>query len=71
MAPGARRIEPGSTRMSGRAYNCPPPGHPVAQINDPYVDAGGLVQVIDRIGGGRYVLEPEPVLAALMDAARA
>ena len=44
----------------------PPPGQPVAQINDLFVDAGGLVWVTDRIGGGLYVLEPEPALAALM-----
>jgi hypothetical protein len=44
----------------------PPPGQPVAQINDLFVDDGGLVWVTDRIGGGLYVLEPEPALAALM-----
>jgi hypothetical protein len=48
----------------------PPPGQPVPQINDLFVDAGGLVWVTDRIGGGLYVLEPEPSLAALMDSAR-
>jgi hypothetical protein len=47
-----------------------PPGQPVAQINDLFVDAGGLVWVTDRIGGGLYVLEPEPPLAALMEGAR-
>ena len=49
----------------------PPPGQPVAQVNDLFVDAGGLVWVTDRIGGGLYVLEPEPALAALMQEARA
>ncbi len=44
----------------------PPPGQPVAQINDLFVDASGLIWVTDRIGGGLYVLEPEPPLAALM-----
>jgi len=44
----------------------PPPGQPVAQINDLFVDSDGLVWVTDRIGGGLYVLEPEPALAALM-----
>jgi len=34
------------------------------------VDADGLVWVTDRIGGGLYVLEPEPDLAALMAEAR-
>jgi hypothetical protein len=48
----------------------PAPGQPVAQINDLFVDAGGLVWVTDRIGGGLYVLEPEPALAALMEDAR-
>jgi hypothetical protein len=49
----------------------PPPGQPVAQINDLFVDAGGLIWVTDRVGGGLYVLEPEPALAALMEQARA
>jgi hypothetical protein len=48
----------------------PAPGQPVAQINDLFVDAGGLVWVTDRIGGGLYVLQPEPALAALMEDAR-
>jgi hypothetical protein len=48
----------------------PPPGQPVAQINDLFVDSGGLVWATDRIGGGLYVLEPEPPLAALMAEAR-
>jgi hypothetical protein len=47
-----------------------PPGQPVAQINDLFVDADGLIWVTDRIGGGLYVLEPEPPLAALMAQAR-
>ena len=38
----------------------PPPGQPVAQINDLFVDDGGLIWVTDRIGGGLYVLQPEP-----------
>lgn len=49
----------------------PPEGQPVAQINDLFVDDGGLIWATDRIGGGLYVLEPEPYLAALMRAARA
>ncbi len=48
----------------------PPPGQPVAQVNDLFVDAGGLIWVTDRIGGGLYVLTPEPALAALMEGAR-
>jgi hypothetical protein len=48
----------------------PPPGQPVPQVNDLFVDAAGLVWVTDRIGGGLYVLQPEPPLAALMAKAR-
>jgi hypothetical protein len=48
----------------------PPPGQPAAQINDLFVDDGGLVWVTDRISGGLYVLQPEPGLAALMAGAR-
>ena len=44
----------------------PPPGQPAAQLNDLFVDDGGLVWVTDRISGGLYVLEPGPALAALM-----
>jgi hypothetical protein len=48
----------------------PPPGQPAAQINDLFVDDGGLIWVTDRVNGGLYVLEPEPDLAALMAQAR-
>jgi hypothetical protein len=48
----------------------PPPGQPVPQVNDLFVDDAGLVWVTDRIGGGLYVLQPEPPLAALMAEAR-
>jgi hypothetical protein len=48
----------------------PPPGQPVAQINDLFVDASGLIWATDRVGGGLYVLEPEPGLARLMNEAR-
>jgi hypothetical protein len=44
----------------------PPPGQPVAQLNDLFVDDEGLIWVTDRIGGGLYVLEPEPSLADAM-----
>ncbi len=47
-----------------------PPGQPVAQINDLFVDDSGLIWATDRIGGGLYVLEPEPGLATLMAEAR-
>jgi hypothetical protein len=46
----------------------PPAGQPVPQINDLFVDDTGLLWVTDRIGGGLYVLAPEPPLAALMGA---
>ncbi len=49
----------------------PPPGQPAAQINDLFVDEGGLIWATDRIGGGLYVLEPEPWLATLMAQSRA
>lgn len=48
----------------------PPDGQPVAQINDLFVDSGGLVWATDRVGGGLYALEPEPWLVAKMAAAR-
>ncbi len=49
----------------------PPPGQPVAQVNDLFVDRDGYLWVTDRIGGGLYVLRPRPALDALMDEARA
>jgi hypothetical protein len=48
----------------------PPPGQPVPQINDLFVDSSGLIWATDRIGGGLYVLAAEPALAALMEEAR-
>jgi len=47
----------------------PPAGQPVAQLNDLFVDTGGLVWVTDRIIGGVYVLEPELPLSRLMSEA--
>ncbi len=47
----------------------PPTGQPAAQINDLFVDASGLIWATDRVGGGLYVLEPEPALARLMSEA--
>ncbi|MGH3301193.1 MAG: LVIVD repeat-containing protein [Streptosporangiaceae bacterium] len=47
-----------------------PAGQPVPQINDLFVDDTGMLWVTDRIGGGLYVLQPEPALAALMAQAR-
>jgi hypothetical protein len=44
----------------------PAPGQPDAQANDLFVDADGLIWVSDRVGGGVFVLEPEPELEALM-----
>lgn len=48
-----------------------PAGQEAAQINDLYVDESGLVYTTDRIGGGLYVLEPDPELAKTMESARA
>jgi hypothetical protein len=47
-----------------------PPGQPVPQINDLFVDQEGLLWVTDRIGGGLYVLQPDAPLAELMAEAR-
>ena len=47
-----------------------PPGQPVPQINDLFVDESGLIWATDRIGGGLYVLAAGPALAALMEEAR-
>jgi len=49
----------------------PPAGQPVPQINDLFVDRDGYFWVTDRIGGGLYVLRPQPALDALMNEARA
>ena len=49
----------------------PPPGQPVPQVNDLFVDRDGYLWVTDRIGGGLYVLRPRPALDALMNEARA
>ena len=43
-----------------------PPGQAAPQANDLFVDSDGLIWVTDRGGGGVFVLEPEPELAALM-----
>ena len=48
----------------------PPPGQAAAQLNDLFVDESGLIWATDRIGGGLYVLAPEPALATLMAEAR-
>lgn len=43
------------------AYYVPPPpeGMPHVQINDVYVDEGGLIYAVDRVKGGLYILEME------------
>lgn len=46
-----------------------PPGQPVAQSNDLFVDAERLIWVTDRVHGGLAVLEPEDELRALMERA--
>jgi hypothetical protein len=48
----------------------PPPGQPVAQANDLWVEETGLVWVTDRVAGGLHLLEPDPALADLMDESR-
>ena len=62
--------DPAQPREVAHWVPAAPPGQPVAQINDLFVDDGGLIWVTDRITGGLYVLEPEPALAAIMAEAR-
>ncbi len=47
-----------------------PDGQQAIQINDCFVDDDLMVYATDRVGGGVYVLEPDPALAALMESAR-
>ena len=49
----------------------PPPGQPVVQANDLWVDDGCRIWVTDRIGGGLTVLEPQPWLRQRMEEAMA
>jgi hypothetical protein len=63
--------DPGHPAEVGHWVPEPPPGQPVPQINDLFVDESGLIWATDRIGGGLYVLAAEPALAALMEEARA
>lgn len=49
----------------------PPPGQEAIHLNDLYVAHEGLLLVTDRVGGGPYVLEPEPRLRERMEEARA
>jgi len=62
--------DPGTPREVAHWVAEPPPGQPVAQANDLWVEETGLVWVTDRIGGGLHLLEPEPALADLMDESR-
>ena len=48
-----------------------PPGQPVSQANDLWVQEDGLVWVTDRIGGGLTALRPDPTLRDRIDEARA
>ena len=43
-----------------------PDGQEAVQINDLVVEADGTIYATDRVGGGLYVLQPEPDLAELM-----
>jgi len=63
-------LDPGRPVEVAHWVSAPPPGQPVAQANDLFVDDGGLVWVTDRGSGGVSVLEPEDDLAALMADAR-
>jgi hypothetical protein len=49
--------DPAAPRIAARWRPEVPPGQPAPQTNDLFVDAGGLVWVTDRIGGGLDVLE--------------
>lgn len=49
----------------------PPPGQPVPQANDLWVQPDGLVWVTDRIGGGLTALRPDAALRERIDEARA
>ncbi len=46
-----------------------PPGQQAAQINDVYVDEDLSIYATDRVNGGVYVLEADPQLTTLMQAA--
>lgn len=46
-----------------------PPGSTVAQSNDLFVDASGIIWVTDRGTGGVFALQPDADLAARMDEA--
>ncbi|HWO71749.1 MAG TPA: hypothetical protein VNP94_13530 [Actinomycetota bacterium] len=63
--------EPGRPRELAWWVPEPPPGQEAIQLNDLYVDHEGLLFVTDRVGGGLYVLEPEPRLRERMEEARA
>ena len=39
-----------------------PPAQAAPQTNDLFVDAEGLIWLTDRVGGGLYVLEADPVI---------
>jgi hypothetical protein len=48
----------------------PTTGQAAPQVNDIYVEESGLVWATDRIGGGLYALEPDDILATLMQESR-
>jgi hypothetical protein len=58
--------DPASPREVAHWVSEPAPGQGAAQANDLFVDDDGLVWVTDRVGGGIFVLAPEPELEALM-----
>jgi len=55
--------DPAAPRIAGRWQPQAPPGQAAPQTNDLFVDAGGLVWVTDRIGGGLDVLELAVILS--------
>ena len=54
--------DPASPRIAAHWQPEPPRGQPAPQTNDLFVDAGGLVWVTDRIGGGLHVLDASAVI---------
>jgi len=54
--------DPAAPRIAGRWQPETPPGQAAPQTNDLFVDAGGLVWLTDRVGGGLSVLEPDAVI---------
>ncbi len=54
--------DPAAPRIAAHWQPETPPGQAAPQTNDLFVDAGGLIWLTDRVGGGLYVLEADPVI---------